>query len=305
MQQRSHVFAPVRAASAAALTLVALTAYGGGGDSGGGTPTASVASMSVNATRYGQPATVTINGSALDSTLAVTSTACASMTLLSAAPFVSTSTTAYYSCTVSGALTGSVVAKSNGTQVGAASFTVLQPVVTLAVTNGLAVNGIITITLAADKAPKTVTNFLNYVNSGFYNGTIFHRDVASFVMQAGGYAAPVTDRSTATLKTGVLAPIAVENTGLSNVTWSIAMANANTSSNTVTTTSQFYFNLNNNTSLDGGYAVFGAVTAGTAVAQAILAAPDYCVLDTFPSGASETDCLPVPNAVITTATQTQ
>ena len=305
MQQRPHALVSVRFATAA-LSVAALSACGGGGGSGssGGTPTATVASMSVNATKYGQPATVTINGSGLDSTLAVSSNACTSMTLLTTGSTVSTSTTAYYSCTVAGALTGSVIARSNGTQVGSASFTVPQPVVTLAVTNGQAVNGIITITLAADKAPKTVSNFLAYVNSGFYNNTIFHRDVANFVMQAGGYAPQITDLSTATLKTGLLAPIAVENTGLSNVTWSVGMANANTTTNLVTTTSQFYFNLANNTSLDGSYAVFGSVTAGTAVAQAILAAPANCVVDQFPSGASETDCLPVPNAVITTATQT-
>jgi len=305
MLQRFHVSASVRATALSVVTLAALTACGGGGSSSGGTPTATVTSMSVNATKYGQPATVTINGTGLDSTLAVTSNACASMTLLTTAPTASTSTTAYYSCTVVGGITGSVVATSNGTQVGTASFTVPEPVVTLAVTNGELVNGVITLTLAADKAPLTTANFLAYVNSGFYNGTIFHRDVANFVMQAGGYEEPVTNLSTATLKSGLLAPIGVENTGLSNVMWSVAMANANTSTNTVTTTSQFYFNLADNTSLDGSYAVFGAVTGGTAVAQAILAAPANCQVVSFPSGASETDCLPVPNAVITTATQTQ
>ena len=315
MQQRPHALVSVRVATAAlsVAALATLSACGGGGSggSGGGTPTASVTSMSVNATKYGQAATVTINGAGLDNTLAVSSSACANMTLLTTGSTVSTSTTAYYSCTVAGALTGSVIARSNGTQVGSASFTVQQPVVTLAVTNGQAVNGIITITLAADKAPKTVSNFLAYVNSGFYNNTIFHRDVANFVMQAGGYAPQITDLSTATLKTGLLAPIAVENTGLSNVMWSVGMANANTTTNLVTTTSQFYFNLaNNSAKLDSatpgsGYAVFGAVTAGTAVAQAILAAPANCVTDQFPSGATETDCLPVPNAVITLATQTQ
>ena len=312
MQQRSYV--PVLASLA--LATVTLSGCGGGGSDssgGGGTPTATISTMSVNATKYTQAAVITINGTGLDSTLSLTSSTCSGMTMLTTAPTVSTSTTAYYACTVGGALTrqsdgtlaGTVIAKSNGTQIKTASFSVPQPVVTLAINNGAAVNGVLTVTLAADKAPATVTNFLAYVNSGFYNGTIFHRDVANFVMQAGGYAPQITDLSTATLKTGLLAPIAVENTGLSNVMWSVAMANANTTTNTVTTQSQFYFNLANNTNLDGNYAVFGAVTAGTAVAQAILAAPANCVTDQFPSGASETDCLPVPNAVITTATQTQ
>ncbi len=308
MQQRSSVLVLGRTLGIAGLSgtlLAALNACGGSGDSSSGTPTASVSSMSVNATRYGSLATVTINGTNLDSSLAVSSNACANMTLLTTAPTASTSTTAYYSCKVSGGISGTVVAKSNNTQVGSASFTVLQPVVSLAITNGQSVNGNIVITLAADKAPKTVDNFLNYVNSGFYNGTIFHRDVANFVMQAGGYASPVSDLSTATLKPTTFPPIAVENTGLSNLTWSIGMANANSSSNSLTTTSQFYFNLADNTSLDANYPAFGAVTSGTAVAQAILAAHANCSTVTFPSGATETDCLPVPNAVITTATQTQ
>ena len=299
MLQRFHVPASVRATALSVVTLASLSACGGGGSTGG-TPTATVASMSVSATRYSQAATVTINGTGLDSTLAVTSSVCADATLQSG----STSTTATYTCTVDGGLTGTVVAKSNGTQVGSASFTVPAPVVTMMVNNTQSVNGNLVITLDPTKAPKTVDNFLHYVNTGFYNNTIFHRVVAGFVMQGGGYANPVTDLNTATLKAGLFAPIATENTGLNNVTWSIAMANANTATNTTTTTSQFYINLNNNTNLDGGgYAVFGTLTtASQAVAQSIVAAPATCVGDAL---AGTTDCLPIPNAVITTATQTQ
>ncbi len=296
----------------AATLLGSLAACGGdSGSAGGGgaAPTATVSSVTVAPTKYGQPALVTIVGSSLDSTLAVTSDHCSDMTLLTSGTNVSSSTTAYYSCTAHGGLTGVVVAKSNGTTVGQGSFTVAQPVVQLSVSNGSGgnVNGTIALTLRADVAPLTVDNFLHYVNTGFYDNTIFHRVVPGFVIQGGGYANPVTDLSTATPKAGLAAPIATEQTGLSNVAWSIAMANANTATNQTTTTSQFYFNVGDNTNLDGGnYAVFGSITGTTTVAQSILSAPAACttsVVDT--AGDTETDCLPTPNVVITSATQTQ
>ena len=305
MQQRFNVSASARTLGAAALTTVLLATLsacgGGGGGSGGGTPTATVTSMSVTANKYYAPATVTINGTGLDSTLVVSSPDCLNATLVAG----STSTTATYTCTVDGALTGTIVAKSNGTQVGSGTFTVPAPVVTMMVNNGLGVNGNILITLNPTKAPLTVDNFLHYVTTGFYNNTIFHRVVSGFVMQGGGYSNPVTDLNTATLKTGTFAPIAVENTGLSNAEWTIAMANANSAGNTVTTTSQFFININpsGNTNLDGSYPVFGSITtASQAVAQAIIAAPATCVGNPL---AGTTDCLPVPNVVITSATQTQ
>jgi hypothetical protein len=90
MQQRSHVFAPVRAASAAALTLAALTACGGGG---GSSATATVTSMSVAATRYGTPALVTVTGTTL-SNLSLTATGCKNVTRLTSSPTVSSDTTA-------------------------------------------------------------------------------------------------------------------------------------------------------------------------------------------------------------------
>ena len=301
MQQRLHARASLRAAGITAfsvVTLAALSACGGSGDDAGGTPTATVTAMVASAPKYASTATITINGTGLDSTLAVTSPVCTNMALQAG----STTTTATYTCTVSGGLTGAVVAKSNRTQVGQATLTVPAPVVTMMVNNGLSAVGNIVITLAPDKAPKTVDNFLHYVNTGFYNNTIFHRVVAGFIMQAGGYAPQITNLATATPKGGTFPPIAVEATTLSNVTWTISMANANTSTNQVTTTAQFFINLANNTNLDGGYPAFGSVTAGTTVAQAIIAAPASCVNN---PAALTVDCLPVPNAVITTATQTQ
>ena len=304
MQQR---ILSARAFGVAALTLASLatlSACGGGGNgsSSGGPPTAAVTAMSVSATRYGSPATVTINGTGLDSTLAVTSSVCKGMALQAG----STATSATYTCTVGGGITGTVIAKSNGTQVGSATLTVPQPIVRMTVNNGLSAVGNIDITLAADKAPKTVDNFLHYVSTGFYDQTIFHRVVPGFIAQGGGYSPQVTNLSMATLKTGLAAPIAVEATGLSNVSGTISMANANTSTNTVTTTSQFFLNLGNNAFLDGGYPVFGTITAGSSVINAIVTAattsPSSCVAN---QPANTTDCLPIPNVVVTSATQIQ
>jgi cyclophilin family peptidyl-prolyl cis-trans isomerase len=303
MQQRFNVSEPARTLVAGVLTLgsfAALTACGGGGDSSGGTPTATVTAMVASATKYGSTATITINGAGLDSTLAVTSPICTGMTLQT----TSTATSATYTCAVSGGLTGAVVAKSNGTQVGHTTITVLAPVVTMMVNNGLSAVGNIVITLAPDKSPKTVDNFLHYVNTGFYNNTVFHRVVANFIMQGGGYAPQINNVASSTLKTGLFAPIAVEATTLSNVSGTISMANANrTAVDEITTKSQFFFNLaDNSTSLDHLYPAFGTITGGAAVVQAIITAPSTCV---YNSAAMTTDCLPIPNAVITTATQTQ
>ena len=299
MQQRSNATAIARTIAAPALSavlLATLSACGGGG--GGGSPTANVTSMSVSASMYAGTATVSINGSGLDNTLALSSSVCTGFALQSG----STATSATYKCTVSGGLTGAVVAKSNGTQVGSASFTVPAPVVKMTLNNTLAVNGDIIITLAPDKAPKTVDNFLHYVNTGFYNQTIFHRVVSNFIMQGGGYAPQITDVSTATLKTGLFAPIALEATGLSNLPLSIAMANANSTTNTTTTTSQFFINLGSNISLNGNYAVFGTVTGGTDLITKVTAAPANCVSN---QAALTVDCLPIPNVVITAAVQSQ
>jgi peptidyl-prolyl cis-trans isomerase A (cyclophilin A) len=279
-------------ASAGVALLATLAACGGGGSSAAAT----VTSASASATRYGAAALLTINGTGLDN-ISVTSPGCKGITRLTTAPTVSTSTTAYYGCTVSGAFTSSFTISSNGATVGSASFTVPAPVVTMTVTNGQGVNGNIVISLAGDKAPLTVDNFLSYVNSGFYNGTIFHRVVAGFIAQGGGYG-PAPNGVLGTPK-ATNAPIPTEIVGLSNVTWSIAMANTGQPNST---TSQFYINLANNLNLDASFAVFGNVTAGTDVVSAIVAAPAKCTVNQL---AQTTDCLPLPNVLVTQALQTQ
>lgn len=127
------------------------------------------------------------------------------------------------------------------------------------------------------KAPITVANFLQYVGSGFYNNTIFHRVEPGFVIQGGGYS---TGRI---LKSGTLAPIALETpNGLSNLRGTIAMARTSVANSA---TSQFYFNTVDNVSLDytsansPGYAVFGKVISGSSVLDAINAVPVLYVTD--------------------------
>lgn len=128
--------------------------------------------------------------------------------------------------------------------------------------------GDITLTLDAAKAPKTVANFLAYVKSGHYDGTIFHRVIDNFMIQGGGMAPGMKQKPTQ-------AEIENEaNNGLKNVKGSIAMARTNEPHSA---SSQFFINVNDNdflnhtspTAQGWGYAVFGEVTDGMDVVDAI------------------------------------
>lgn len=132
--------------------------------------------------------------------------------------------------------------------------------------------GAIVLELYPDKAPQTVANFLNYVRSGFYNGTVFHRVVPGFVIQGGGF-----DVNLAAKKTQ--GPITNEAAnGLSNQRGTVAMART---AQVHSATSQFFINLADNTFLDHrddspqgfGYCVFGRVVEGMEVVDAIAALP--------------------------------
>ena len=124
------------------------------------------------------------------------------------------------------------------------------------------------IELYADKAPVTVANFLNYVKSGFYKGTVFHRVVYGWIIQGGGYDKDLIPRETG-------APIINEaDNGLKNMRGTIAMART---SDPDSADSQFFINLQDNPSFDfkaktrrsWGYCVFGRVVRGMEVADAI------------------------------------
>ncbi len=126
--------------------------------------------------------------------------------------------------------------------------------------------GTITLQLDAEKAPVTVKNFLEYVNSGFYNGTIFHRVIPNFMIQGGGFEPGMKQKETK-------APIQNEaKNGLKNEHYSIAMARTN---DPHSATAQFFINTTNNSFLDypgqdgWGYCVFGKVVEGMDVVDAI------------------------------------
>ena len=128
--------------------------------------------------------------------------------------------------------------------------------------------GDIVVQLDAAKAPKTVENFLAYVNSKHYDGTIFHRVIDGFMIQGGGFTPDMQQKPTK-------APIPLEaNNGLKNDTYTIAMARTGDPNSA---TSQFFINVKDNGMLnapnpDGhGYAVFGKVVEGTAVVDKIKA----------------------------------
>lgn len=130
--------------------------------------------------------------------------------------------------------------------------------------------GVFDVELNEAAAPKTCENFLQYVRSGFYNGTIFHRVISGFMIQGGGFELGLQQKETK-------APIENEaNNGLKNDKYTIAMARTN---DPHSATSQFFINVADNDFLNHtsptprgwGYAVFGKVVAGTDVVDAIAA----------------------------------
>jgi len=134
--------------------------------------------------------------------------------------------------------------------------------------------------LYADKAPKTVANFIQYVNGGFYNGTIFHRVIEGFMIQGGGFEPGMREKTTR-------APIENEaglalKAGLKNELGTVAMARM---PNPHSATAQFFINVKDNGFLDYrepsprgfGYAVFGRVVEGMDTVLRISKAPTATV----------------------------
>jgi peptidyl-prolyl cis-trans isomerase B (cyclophilin B) len=128
--------------------------------------------------------------------------------------------------------------------------------------------GVITLELDQDKAPKSVANFLSYVQKGHYNNTIFHRVIPGFMIQGGGMEPGMGQKPTD-------AQIENEaNNGLKNDKYTVAMARTNAPHSA---TSQFFINATNNSFLNHtapsaqgwGYAVFGKVISGTEVVDKI------------------------------------
>ena len=129
-------------------------------------------------------------------------------------------------------------------------------------------HGIIKLELDAEKAPKSVENFLNYVKAGHYDNTVFHRVIDGFMIQGGGFEPGMKQKPTE-------APVTNEaNNGLKNVKGSVAMARTN---DPHSATAQFFINVNDNDFLNHssptpqgwGYAVFGKVVEGQDVVDKI------------------------------------
>ena len=127
-------------------------------------------------------------------------------------------------------------------------------------------HGAMTVELNDEKAPKSVANFLAYMEAGHYAGTIFHRVIDGFMIQGGGFEPGMKQKP---------ADATVENegkNGLKNEPYTLAMARTSAPHSA---SAQFFINVKNNSFLDypgqdgWGYAVFGKITAGTEVADAI------------------------------------
>jgi peptidyl-prolyl cis-trans isomerase B (cyclophilin B) len=128
--------------------------------------------------------------------------------------------------------------------------------------------GVITLELDEQKAPLSTQNFLEYVKSGHYDGTIFHRVINGFMIQGGGFKPGMSQKSTSK-------PIQNEaNNGLKNDNYTVAMARTN---DPHSATAQFFINVANNdflnhtapTSQGWGYAVFGKVVGGQDIVDRI------------------------------------
>ncbi|MFW8589379.1 peptidylprolyl isomerase [Glaciecola sp. 2405UD65-10] len=152
--------------------------------------------------------------------------------------------------------------------------------------------GDIKIKLFADKAPKTVENFLSYVEDGFFDNTIFHRVISNFMIQGGGFTPGMEQKETkATIENEA-------DNGLSNKIGTLAMARTN---DPHSATCQFFINVNDNTFLDFkaansqgfGYCVFAEVVEGMDVVNSIKA------VETSRSGMH--DDVPVEDVVIESA----
>jgi len=134
----------------------------------------------------------------------------------------------------------------------------------------IANQGVVTLELNAEKAPKSVANFLHYVNKGHYDNTIFHRVIPGFMIQGGGFEPGMKQKACDE-------PISNEaNNGLKNNSYTVAMART---SDPHSATAQFFINVADNSFLNHtaisaqgwGYAVFGKVIAGTEVVDKIKA----------------------------------
>ena len=221
-----------------------------------------ITAVKVQSISYGRTATVYLGGKDLRSSLVVdTGGACTNPS------FAASSTTDLLVLNCVPKTVGDIpltLKTTSGEVVYTATITVPKPQVTLVTSKGA-----ITLELDPSNAPISTNNFLSYVASGFYKDTLFHRVIAGFVVQGGGYTTGMLKR------TATAGPIELEsNKGLSYLRGTLAMAITNVPNSA---TSEFFANLVDNLALDyknaanPGYAVFGTVVQGMDVVDAMAA----------------------------------
>ncbi|MFZ6861302.1 peptidylprolyl isomerase [Undibacterium sp. Ji67W] len=271
----------------------------GGSKSSGNTTLATVSSVSISPTLntsptvvgYRQTITMVVNGQNLQQGITITNPGCNTLTESAGG----SNTTRTFTCKIIrvGPFDMVITDAANNRLYFASMSAPLaaRPQVTLATTMGN-----IVVELNPGAAPISVDNFLNYVESGFYSNTIFHR-ADKQVIQAGGYTPSLT------AVTPTYSAITLESTlatGLSNTQGTIGMASTSAANSA---TSQFYFNVVDNSAIfnattsSGGYAVFGTIVSGLNVMTAIDSVP------TSAQGSLPT--VPVTPIIITSATRTQ
>jgi cyclophilin family peptidyl-prolyl cis-trans isomerase len=252
----------------------------------GGDPITSITATNF---KYGQLATLTLTGNALDNVIKLSSDKCLSVTLGA----IESSSVRHATCIV--AATGPIefTVKSNADYtVYSTSLTAPEPQVTLVTTLGTVV-----MELNPTAAPITVKTFLSYVNQSpsFYKDTLFHRVISGFMAQGGGFTTGLVQ------KTDLSSAITLESqNGLQNVRGSVAMARTSVANSA---TSQFFVNLVDNAFLNyanassPGYAVFGKVVSGMDVIDKMATQPTQTV------GSNQN--VPITDITITSATQSQ
>ena len=221
-----------------------------------------ITSVEVKSAAYSKQAVLWVGGINLRDTLKVDTGICKNPVFNQAQ---SSPDRAVINCTVT--TTGEQalnIVGTNGQLLYSGKLTVPQPQVVMVTSQGS-----VTLELDPAAAPVSVTNFLAYVNNEYYRNTLFHRIIAGFVAQGGGYTTGLVK------KPGQLAPIVLEsNKGLLNSRSTLAMARTNAPNSA---TSEFYINLVDNPSLDyqsaasPGYAVFGRVIKGMDIVDKIAA----------------------------------
>jgi cyclophilin family peptidyl-prolyl cis-trans isomerase len=231
-----------------------------------------VTGFKVQTLQYGRTAVIYVGGNDLRNTISVdTNSACETPSFAAS----SSPTQLEINCTVTAVGEMPLTLKAaNGQVLYQTTLNVPKPRVQFSIRQGTKSLGDITMELDPAVAKSTVNNFLNYVNTGYYTNTLFHRVMPGFVVQAGGYTTGMVE------KPGKTGPIVLQsNNGLSNLRGTVAMARKFEPVDSAT--SEFYINLVDNLFLnyksdlisERGYTVFGTVVQGMEVADAIAKQP--------------------------------